>query len=181
MNMQLAGRVGMCFLSGIVVGLIHDGWGVLNDLYEPLVYLMSGLVFSAGVLSPYVRRDKWVALRALGLVLASTLSYYVAVTLVSEGVGADYHDWISFTIASVAGAALVIGPVVFLAPVRPSTKLFALVLVSALIGGPVTWLTLPFTEDHLPLVALGYMGWHALIGLALYFGTEGARLSGTLR
>jgi len=172
MNKKLAGRIGMCFLSGIVVGLVNEGWGIPNDLYEPLIYPISGFIFAAGVLSPYIRRDKWVGLRALGLVLVSTLSFYVAVRLVSEVMDADYNDWISFTIASVAGAALVIGPVVFLAPVRPSTKLFTLGLVAGLIGGPVTSLTLP---EDLPLTAIGHMTWHALIGLVLYFGTAGTR------
>ena len=162
MNLRLVRRIGLCCVSGAVVGMIQGDALPLEPLGEWSPYLVSGLTFAAGVLAPYIRRDRWVALRALGLVAASSVSYLAAVSL------AGYNDLIEFTMASVAGAALVIVPVVYLAPVRASRKLFLLGLVSGLVGGPVTRFTL---QGALPLLLIGHVLWHTLIGLALYFGT----------
>ena len=70
-------------------------------------YALCGLLFAAGVLFPWLRRDWWLPLRAAGLVLVSALSLYGAIQLAVALTG---HVSV-FAIAlgsSVLGAAVVL-------------------------------------------------------------------------
>jgi hypothetical protein len=170
MNISLSKRIGLCVVSGIGVGAIqiYDG-----DFEWPggelIFYALSGLLFAAAVLFPYLKRNDRVYVRAIVLAIASSASYYAAVWLALEGPFSGPDGWIPFTIGSIAGAAIVLIALVWITPVR-ATLTFALWgLLAALIGGPVTYLTLP--EDEI-LVLLGHSSWHTLICLAIYFATR---------
>lgn len=169
MNIRLPARLGFALVSGLVVGLMQESWGifaVVSD--EPTVYFASGFVFAVGVLFPWLKAGKQTWLRALAFVAVSVLSYYTAVWVALEGLFGDGIT--AFTAASVVGAAIVVAPFPWLAPARASRMLYVAVLIAALIGGPITLLTLP--EDGLARVVAGHMSWHALIGVALYLGVE---------
>jgi hypothetical protein len=79
------------------------------------------------------------------------------------------EEIIGFTIASVVGAAIVLAALVSLTSVRPSRELLIAGLVAALVGGPVTFNTLP-TEGL--LVWLGHSVWHLLICLTIWYATR---------
>ncbi len=172
MNISLTKRIGLCVLSGTGVGA--------NQIYVDtffdwsggawIYYTLSGLLFAAAILFPYLKRDDQVLVRALALVIASTASYFSAEWLAIDGAFAGDLGLISFMIASVAGAAIVLIALVWMTPVR-ATSVFALCgFVAALIGGPVTYLTLP--DDDSIYILLGHSTWHVLICLAIHFGTK---------
>ncbi len=168
MDRSLALRIGLCVLSGIGVGALQQ-----NDLIfdfatgEIWYYLAAGLVFAAGVLFPYLPGSPKIAARGLALVLASAASYYSAVWLALSGPFGE--DVIGFTIASVVGAAIVLAALVSVTSVRASQKMIIVGLVAALVGGPVTYNTLP-AENY--LVWLGHTAWHLLICLTIWYGTR---------
>ena len=170
MNISLTNRIGLCILSGIGVGTLHIYDGFFDWPGGAWVWhVLSGLLFAAAVLFPYLKPDDRVFVRALTLVVASAASYFSAVWLAVDGVYFVDLGLISFMIASVAGAAIVLIALVWMTPVR-ATPAFALFgLTAALIGGPVTFATLP--EGPI-LALLGHTAWHVLICLAIYFGTK---------
>jgi len=167
MNISLPVRISFAVLSAIVVGLvvtfISDG-GVFGSL--PL-YALAGLAFATGVLLPYLKNGNKKLLRATGLVSASAVSFYCAVWLALESPIAG-DNWLSFTAASLVGAAIVMVASVSIVPIRNSLAFVLLGLFAAVVGGPITLATLP--TDGLPMFT-GYATWHTLICLAIYFGT----------
>jgi hypothetical protein len=173
MNISLSKRIGLCVLSGIGVGAIQ-----INDSYFDWIgggyvyYFLAGLLFAAAVLFPYLKRDDRVALSAITLAIASAVSYYCAVWLAVEEPLTDSVEWLSFTVASVGGAGIVLFALVWMTPVRATPVLAILVLIAAVIGGPVTYLTLP--KDSL-IVLLGHGSWHILMCLAIYYGSKSWR------
>lgn len=167
MNKELLSRIGLCVLSGFGVGAIQQ-YGVFGLDHDLALYPVSGLVFAAGVLFPLLKRDDGLLLRALMLVIASTISYYVAVTIAAEGIEGDISDWISFTAASVVGAAIVLTAFIIATPTRASRTYVLLGLAAGVAGGPITMFTLP--GDALILVLIGHATWHTLILLAIYLG-----------
>jgi hypothetical protein len=171
MNTLLIKRIGLCVLSGICVGLIQINDTIIGVLGEvPGLYGLSGLVFAAGVLFPYLKRGDRVLIRGLALVIASGVSYYCAVWLALEGPFAGSDSWISFVIGSVAGAAIVMFALLLATPVRVSREYILFGLVAGLVGGPITFFTLP--QDDLSPVLAGHATWHSLVGLAIYYGTR---------
>jgi hypothetical protein len=170
MNISLGQRIGLCVLSGSGVALFQIFEDNFDWLNEGVIFCaLSGLVFAAGVLFPYLKRHDRFFVRALALVIASSASYYSAVWLALEGPFAGDNEWVSFTIASVAGAAIVLIALAWMMPVRATPRFALAGLIAGLIGGPVTFLTLP--EDHV-LIVLGHTTWHILICLAIYFSTR---------
>lgn len=168
MDRSLFLKFGLCVPSGIGVGLLQQNDNIFDFATgEIWLYLASGLAFAAGVLFPYLGRGPQTVIRGLALVLASAASYYTAVWLALHGPFGE--DLIGFTIASVAGAAIVLAALVSLTSLRSSRELVTAGLVAALIGGPVTFNTLP-TEGF--LVLLGHTLWHLLVCLTIWYGTR---------
>ena len=178
MNISLSTRIGLCILSGTSVALVQIYDQFIEDLGgTPAFYGVSGLLFAAGVLLPYLKRDNSVIAHALALVIASTVSYYSAVWLALDGPFADDSGWISFTIASVAGAAIVLTAVASMTPDRASRAFVVFGLLAGFAGGPVTYFTLP-SDGY--LILLGHASWHTLICLAIYFGTGSTKFGAEL-
>jgi hypothetical protein len=165
MSERLSYRLGLCVLSGLLVALVQTGWTALGALDETMAYPICGLIFAVAVLFPYLEYDRWLVLRAIGLILVSTLSFYVAVQVATtEAMGPR-----TFTAASVAGAAIVLTPLFWLAPLQPKRFLYYAGPLIALAGGPVTWLTL---TQGFWLVFAGHAVWHGLISVLLHYGTR---------
>lgn len=173
MNISLGKRIGLCVLSGAGVGAmqIEDwlfDWAGGGYVY----YFFSGLLFATAVLFPYLRRHDRVVIRATSLAIASAVSYYCAVWLAVEEPLTGGIGWLSFTVASVGGAAIVLFALVWVTPLRATPVLAVSVLTAAVLGGPITYLTLP--KDSL-IVLLGHGSWHILMCLAIYYGTKNWR------
>ena len=170
MRLSLLVRTGMCILSGFGVGLVQIYFGDFDGFGGLLVYYgTSGLLFAAGVLFPYLNRDRAMNLSAFGLVAASAASYWCAVWLAVEMPIVVGSELLSFTIASIAGALIVMAALVVMTSIRMTGSLIGAVLFVGVVGGPVTNATLP--KDGL-LILLGHAGWHLLLCLAIYFGTR---------
>lgn len=171
MDTKLIRRIAFSVLSGIGVGLLL----VYGDIFDkfggsPGFYGVSGLVFAIGVLFPYLERGDRLVFRALTLAIASAVSYYSAVWLALEGPIADSNGWLSFTLASIAGAAIVMTALVLTTTIRPTRNYVLYGLAAGIIGGPVTHATLP--NDDLVLAMVGNAVWHTLVCLAIYFATK---------
>ena len=167
MSIALPARISLCVLSGIGVGLIQ-AYGLFGLQDELAVYPASGLLFAAGVLYPLLPTDNRTWPRTLGFAITSTASYYSAVWLALDGPFND-NQWVSFTIASVAGAAIVMTAFAMATQTQLSRSFVSSGLVAGLVGGPITLVTLP--EDTL-LILTGHAIWHSLISLAIYFGAQ---------
>ena len=171
MNISLTNRIGLAVTSGIGVGILLTNNAINDMLGEGLAYYaLSGLVFAAGVLFPYLKRDNRILFRAIALAIASAASYYSAVWLALEGPFSGPDGWISFTIGSVAGAAIVMTAFVLATPTRAMREYVLFGLAAGLVGGPITNTTLP--SENTILVYTGYAIWHTLICLAILFGTR---------
>jgi hypothetical protein len=167
MNIALPTRIAFAILSAIGVGVLvnyANDSGVGGWL---TVYGLSGLLFAAGVLFPYLNPGDKKLLRATGLVIASVISFRSAVWVALES-PLPGEDWALFTAASLTGAAIVMVAIVLIVPIRSSIAFSLLGLFASIVGGPITSATLP--EDGV-LMFVGYVSWHTLICLAIYFGT----------
>jgi len=151
-------------------------------------YGLPALFFGAGVLFPYVGPGKVRYVRYFGLVLASVVSYWCAIWLAAAGPGSrtclscSGITGISLTVGSIAGAGIVMLALALITPIRAS---FAYVLLGVLAGGGggLFLYYIDFPEGFLR-AATGYVVWHTLVCLAIYFGTPstsaGARFSAAL-
>lgn len=168
MNTTLLVRLGLCVVSGVLVGMAQQEVALFNEIGEPAIYIVSGIIFAAAVLVPYLKADKRFFWRAPVLGALSCLSYYTAV-LVALNAPFLSEDLASFTIASIIGAGIVIVPFTWLTGVRVTRNLFVLGAIAGIVGGPLTVYTLP--TDNLLLVSVGHAIWHAMIAASLWFGT----------
>jgi hypothetical protein len=177
----------MAVISGIGVVLVAGNVDTFGAFGSLKMYGLSGLVFAAGVLFPYLKTSNKKLLRATGLVLASAISFRCAawIALPNQVLPFEYEsisgNWISFTAASVAGAAIVMLATRVIVPIRSSLAFVLLGLFAGFLGGPLTSVTLPTANSAM---FVGYATWHTLICLAIYFGTPstiaGAKFSAWL-
>lgn len=170
MNVPLFIRIVLALAAAFGCALIRlyesSDDGILGWLY---FYAGSGLLFAAGVLIPYLDFGKPWLLRAAGLVVASTASYWCAVWVALDGPTSESPTWFAFTTASLTGAAIVMIAALSTIPLRFSRMYIVFGLLASVAGGPITSVTLP--SDAFPAYLLGHAAWHTLICLAIYFGT----------
>jgi hypothetical protein len=168
MNTTLLVRLGLCLISGVLVGMAQQEVAFFDNIGEPAIYIVSGIFFAAAVLVPYVKPDKHFLWRAPALAALSTLSYYTAVRIALDAPFLS-EDLASFTIASIIGAAIVLVPFKWLTGVSVTKNLFVVGAIAGIVGGPLTLYTLP--TDNTLLVFIGHTIWHAMIATSLWFGT----------
>ena len=125
-----------------------------------LVYGVSGLLFSAGVLFPCLTRDSTVYYRGTELVGVSVLSYWSALQVAMRGTwGPETEDMFA---ASIVGAAIVLTGAKLIIPLRHSLR-FALVgLVAAIFGGLI------FSSVSEATFFLAYSLWHLLMAATIF-------------
>jgi len=182
LNISLRARLLLSATSGIGCTLV---WFLEPDLASFFgnlwFYGLPGLFFAAGVLFPYIRQDKFMHLRGAALVLLSTLGYWGATLMVienpfslsTEWMTGSESGWLSFLTGSVTGAFTVMLAVVLIAPVRVTLLYPLLGVVASIAGGLITAIT--FNQDGFWALGVGYVSWHMLICLAIYFGTHSRR------
>ncbi len=165
-SLSLRSRVILAAISGL------SSWS-LYFVHIYLHYVLTGGIFGAFVLIPHIRSKPHRAYRAVGLVVASVLIYWVAVRLAVEQYGPLDLDYeIATVVSGIVGALLVTVATKFIAPLSVSWKLWVYSAISGLIGG----LVLDFQGVPSPglyqdlLAVLGYVIWQVLVCLALYFG-----------
>ena len=178
-DLSISMRLLFAALSGLGVALMMTTDLSIDSLDEGTVfYGLSGLLFAGGVLYPYVKHDRHRAARIIGIVAASALSYWVAVNLTidgpwSMGVGQVGSNLWAFTISSFAGVAIVMIALLPAGPVTLSRSYALYGIAAALLGGGITSMTLD--ADNFFVMSSGFISWHLLVCLAIYFGTRGQR------
>jgi hypothetical protein len=152
-------------------------WSNLSDIYGTFAsYGLPGLLFAAGVLFPYLRRDRFFWHRCLGLIAVSAISYYSAINfgVGLGGSGAFGPTPAGFVTGSLVGAAIVLTGARLLIPLKHSVELVVTGLVAAIIGGIGFVLV---ADDRL---YLAFVLWHSVMALAIYSAeTWSLPISGT--
>jgi hypothetical protein len=168
-------------LSGIAVGYFLRRIGML-DLITPgplwsrvIDYLVPGCLFAAGVFGPALKPGRTFVRRALLLVAASTLSFYVAVMVAVEapqwfGNSGIRVTWYSVLMASTAGTGIVLGATQWLTPVKFRSRLWVAGAVAAIVGGLAVFIGNEYFGRHLSVVCASFAAWHVLLSVAILFG-----------
>jgi hypothetical protein len=113
-------------------------------------------------LFPYVRRDRFLWYRCLGLIAVSAISYYCATNIALRGWGAFGPGQENLVTGSLVGATIVLTGARFLLPLKHSVELVVTGLVAAIIGGFGFVLV---ADDR---VYLAFVLWHSVMTLAIY-------------
>ena len=171
-------------LSGVLVALVFetdmnldwipnlDWLPITEDNFSNVAfYGLTGLLFAAGVLSPYLSRKDLFSWRSIALVLISGVSFYFAVLTAIELPSKWGPEKEDFIIVSLVGAAIVLLPAPFLLRIKFSLTYVVLGVVAAIAGGFVFgWLEDLFRYGWL----LRFGAWHLLMGMALHFANPSA-------
>lgn len=179
MDLSLSMHLLFAALSGLGVALMMTSGLSIDSVDEGTIfYGLSGSCFAAGVLYPYVKHDGYRVVRIIAIVATSALSYWAAVNLTISGpwswsIGKAGSSLMAFTFASFAGVAIVMIALLPAGPVRLSRSYALYGIVAALLGGVITSMTLEV--DNFFVMSIGYISWHLLVCLAIYFGTRDQR------
>ncbi len=187
-DLSLRARIILSGISGIgctFVWFLDPDFATLPE--NLIFYGLSGLFFAGGVLFPYVDQDKFMHLRAVVLVIAAAVGYWGAVVMTIDNpfgfpsalFGASSISWLTFISGSLTGGLTVMVAVAMLAPLRISLAYAVLGVLASTAGGIIARQT--FAQDGFLSLLAGYVSWHVLICLAIYFGTPstsaGAKMS----
>ena len=126
--------------------------------------LMPGMFFAAGVLFPYLVQGTLVWLRALGLIVVATISFWSAFQLALKLAAWDIGPSISllaYICASLVGAAIVLSGARFIIPLRRTPELALAGLVAAIVGG----IAFKLAESWL---FCAFIIWHSLMAAAIH-------------
>ena len=179
LKISLRVRLILSIVSGtgctLVWFLEPDFASLLENLW---FYGLSGLFFAAGILFPYIRQDKFMHLRGAALIVASTLGYWGAMSMTidypfyssAEWPAGSETGWFAYLAGSFTGAFTVMLAVALIAPVRVTLLYPVLGIVASVAGGLVT--TITFNQDGFLVMGIGYVSWHMLVCLAIYYGTK---------
>jgi len=170
-------RLLVAALSGVAAWLWLD-WRDGPHLFDEgpfwaaaIDYLIPGCLFAMGVLIPELPASRSFVRRALGLALASTLSFFAAVMFALASV-----DWFGTTSweptifgylgASFVGATIVLAATHWLIGVDRPFRLWAVGMIAAALGGVVVDGGLAFLSFEPARFAI----WHMLLCLAVRVG-----------
>jgi len=159
-------------LSGLVCFLVYDiPSGQLPGSTTPFHFLvfgaLVGLPFSAGVLFPYLRHEKWMLLRGAALVLISGLSFQSAIAVVAASYGKTW-SWGSpgimlFVAASLVGAGIVLTGARYVIPLNNFSTQLIVGLIAAIPGGLI------FAALAEEQWYLAFAAWHVLMAASIHF------------
>jgi len=152
-------KVALAAVSGFCSWLVC--WNTPLDA-DVRFYGLPALLFAAGVLFPYVRRDRFLWYRCLGLITISVISYYCAMNIALGGWRAFGPGPESLVTGSLVGATIVLTGARLLIPLKHSVELVVTGLVAAIIGGFAFVLV---ADDR---VYLAFVLWHSVMTLAIY-------------
>ena len=170
-------RLAVAALSGVATWLWldwRDGPHVFDEgpfWATSLDYLVPGCLFALGVLIPELPASRTFVRRAFGLVLASALSFFAAVTIAFKA-----FEWFgttgwelpiySYLCASIVGATIVLAATHWLIGADRPFRLWAVGMIAAVLGGFVVhgglvgWIFEPAR----------FAIWHMLLSLAIRVG-----------
>lgn len=141
------------------------GWG------DAAVYL-TGVVFGALVLVPYLAASTGRIWRGLLLCAASASTYRLAIWIAIDGPFQD-NAIAAFALAGASAALVVAIAVVLLAPRAASRRLMILATLAGALGGAAFMLDLPFR--WLDELIVGHLSWQLLVCAALHAGFVATR------
>ena len=167
---SIAFKMILAAVSGVLWGLtLYSGWspvGHIIFLGWQTHYGLAGATFAVGVLFPYLKRDRLLWLRAIGLVAISEISFDAAVNATDFVFLKSGPDFVS---ASLVGAVIVLTGARLILPLSRSILLLLVGLPAAAIGG------LAFV--YTPWLPLAFAAWHTLMAITIYVSESGLRLS----
>lgn len=158
---RISARIGLAAASGYCCCLVFE-----NASESVLTRALMGLLFAGGVVFPYLRRERLLVFRAIGLVAISSVSFELA-TSYGLRVGAESFGIApgGYMAASLLGAAVALTGARFLVPLQKPLKLLATGFTAAIIGG------LGFVLAGDRRLCLAFVLWHSLMTIAI-FGAE---------
>ena len=174
LSLELPIRVALAVVSGVLCALAfrwrnNAGW--LD--FGSLDFVMAGALFAVAVLCPYLRAGHGLTMRAVGLIGASGLSYFCAVTTALSG-----DSWFgvrpltSFVLASLVGVAIVFVAARILIPLRVTAAYWLLGLAASLVGGVAMYAGFEVFGDSTLSTVVSFSLWHVLACIAIYRGHQ---------
>lgn len=137
-----------------------------NPGFQLLIFCaLVGVPFSAGVLFPYLRREKWSILRAIALVFVSGFSFVFAIAVIAPFWG-DVWDQVRekrlLVSGSLVGAAIVLTGARYLIPLKNLSALLIVGLIAAIPGGLI------FAALQHGQLYMAFMVWHVLMAISIH-------------
>ena len=171
--MNLTEKLVFAVLSGCLVMLAFLWFNESDTWYSVTLYFGAcGALFAGGVLLPLVSAGRLLNWRTAGLVLTSSLSFWLALRVASDWASGLFGpDLESYLLGSLAGAAVVLIPAPFLLGLRYSPRFLIASVVAAVLGG---LLFFAFSESFYYGLFLSFASWHAAMCGALHvaYGPE---------
>lgn len=156
-------------LGQSLIALLPDDGGYA---YWLLFIAASGSVFAAGVLLPYLKRDRFIGRRVAAAVVISSGSFWAAYSTVDYLLGMRRSIWSvpttgDYVAASLVGAAIVLITTKFIAPLRTNWRYWVLGVFTSLVSGMLFSLS-----KGAWLGSISYAQWHLMLAITLHFGTR---------
>lgn len=172
LSLELPMRLALALVSGALCAL-HFRWRAFNAGwslgFEWFDYAITGALFGAAVLCPYLRSGPGLATRALGLMGASALSYYCAMMVATFAGG---FTLVSFLLASFTGVTIVLVAAKLLIPLRVTAAFWLLGFAASLVGGTAMYAGFEVFGDTTLSTVVSYCVWHMAACIALYHGHQ---------
>jgi len=165
-RMSLLHKTVLAGASGMLCSVVYY-FGFGGFWPEPLFYLVSGALFAAGVLFPYLKYDKTVWLRGIGLIALSALSYWSAIETTSRANSAMFTiDTKALVAGGLVGTIIVLTGARFIVPLNRFIPLAIVGFPAAIIGG-LTFASI-LGKEGLFWASFVYLAWHSLMAIAVH-------------